>query len=434
MIEPSGREGTRVLVLAPFPPDPAAANGGARALAESLARIAERHRVALLHLHEPGESGVPPRLAERLELVLPVARPGPRASALARTADLAGRTLSELRGIPAWVRQCHRAAFAREVQAVAGRFAPQVVEAVMAPMAQYFACVPRGCARVLIDYDPQAAAALDRWRERRRAGRGVLAGLDWRAWRGWETPAVRTADAAVVLTEADRQRLQAPAETPVFVSPLPLEIPARPLDPAGTESPSVLFVGNFTHQPNAEGARALLQQVLPAVRRQVPDVRAWIVGPEPPDDVVAAAADGVAVTGRVPDVVPFLERASVVVAPIWSGGGMRVKVLEALSAGKAVVATPLAAAGLGLVAGEQILLGEHAPDIAQAVSSLLLDPTERVALAMRARAWAEARAAGDSWLARHEAVWRQAARGAAEREDEAAMPAVRPGGRARRPL
>jgi glycosyltransferase involved in cell wall biosynthesis len=93
---------------------------------------------------------------------------------------------------------------------------------------------------------------------------------------------------------------------------------------------------------------------------------------------------------------PYLERASVVVAPLRLGGGMRVKVAEALAAGKAVVATALAAEGLEANDGNQLLLSEDAEGIADSVVSLLLDPHRRGALAARARAWAVERLAWEA--------------------------------------
>jgi glycosyltransferase involved in cell wall biosynthesis len=96
----------------------------------------------------------------------------------------------------------------------------------------------------------------------------------------------------------------------------------------------------------------------------------------------------VVVTGGVPDVTPYLDRAAVVVIPVRMGGGMRVKVLEALAAGKAVVASRLAAEGLDVVHGRQILFAESDREFADATVELLLDVERRASLAAGARAWA----------------------------------------------
>jgi glycosyltransferase involved in cell wall biosynthesis len=87
-------------------------------------------------------------------------------------------------------------------------------------------------------------------------------------------------------------------------------------------------------------------------------------------------------------VLPFLDDANVVVAPLRRGGGMRVKVMEALAAGKAVVASPLAAAGLDVTHGQQLLLAERDDEFASLIVNLLNDPAERRRLAESARSWA----------------------------------------------
>jgi glycosyltransferase involved in cell wall biosynthesis len=96
------------------------------------------------------------------------------------------------------------------------------------------------------------------------------------------------------------------------------------------------------------------------------------------------------VTGWVEDVTPYLARAAVVVAPIRTGGGQRVKVIEALSAGKALVASRRAIEGFDLGDGREVVLAETDEEFANAILRLLADEDERVALGTRARAWAEA--------------------------------------------
>jgi glycosyltransferase involved in cell wall biosynthesis len=113
----------------------------------------------------------------------------------------------------------------------------------------------------------------------------------------------------------------------------------------------------------------------------------------------------VEITGEVPDVGPHLDRASVVVAPLRLGGGMRVKVAEALAAGKAVVATPLAAEGLGARDGDQLLLADDSDAIADVAAELLLDPARRAALATRARTWASEHLAWDAPAAAFERLY-----------------------------
>ena len=158
---------------------------------------------------------------------------------------------------------------------------------------------------------------------------------------------MREVQAVVVFTERDRLALEA-LGTGTRVVRIPFGVPAvdTALAPEGAAPPEVVFVGNFRHPANVDAAVWLAGTLFPPVRDRVPDARLTIVGASPTPEVRALAGEAVSVTGPVDDVVPYLDRAAVVAAPIRLGGGMRVKVLEALAAGKAVVATPLAVEGL----------------------------------------------------------------------------------------
>ncbi|MFL6204490.1 MAG: glycosyltransferase family 4 protein [Acidimicrobiales bacterium] len=155
------------------------------------------------------------------------------------------------------------------------------------------------------------------------------------------------------------------------------------------DRPTMCFVGNFAYEPNVDAARFLLTEVLPRVRREVPDVHLQLVGNAPPDWLRAEGdRSGATVTGWVPSVTPYLATADVVVCPLRVGGGVKVKVLEALSVGAAVVTTPVGAQGLRTDLGAPLVVEPTATRVAGAVSSLLGDPQARHRLRAAARATA----------------------------------------------
>jgi glycosyltransferase involved in cell wall biosynthesis len=121
--------------------------------------------------------------------------------------------------------------------------------------------------------------------------------------------------------------------------------------------------------------------------------------------VRALAGGAVTVHASVPDVTPYLDRAAVVVAPVRIGGSMRMKVLESLAAGKAVVASPRAAEGVEELAGEQLVVAVDAEEMADALASLLLDPARRRRLAESARRWAEANLGWEQGVAAFEELY-----------------------------
>jgi glycosyltransferase involved in cell wall biosynthesis len=187
--------------------------------------------------------------------------------------------------------------------------------------------------------------------------------------------------------------------------PIGTVLPERPLDPLGRPPPSIGFVGSFIHPPNTDAAVRLIGAIFPRLRAQFPKLLLYVVGDGPPAWVREMAGENVFVTGRVPDTSSYLDRAALIVVPLRLGGGMRVKVLEALAAGKAVVASSLAVEGLGVTDGEQVVLAETDQEFCDAIGGLLRDPERRVALARRARAWACANLGWENSVAAYETLY-----------------------------
>ncbi len=149
---------------------------------------------------------------------------------------------------------------------------------------------------------------------------------------------------------------------------------------AGRRSPfqsgerAVVFTGAMDYWPNVDAVRWFATDILPALRREWPALRFYIVGRNPDAAVQALAGEGVAVTGTVPDVRPYLQHADVVVAPLRLARGIQNKILEAMAMGRPVVAASTCVAALGVRDGEDLVSAEQADDYVRAVSSLLADP------------------------------------------------------------
>jgi glycosyltransferase involved in cell wall biosynthesis len=240
---------------------------------------------------------------------------------------------------------------------------------------------------VLVEYDPGAAAAADLAASERGLRRAARV-ADAAAWRRYGRRTAVHADAVVTFTEEDAARVGPLGRTRVVRIAPGIALPREPADPVGADPPRVLFIGSFIHPPNVDAAVRLAQSIFPALRARVPSARLEIVGDAPPPVVRRLAGEAVEVTGYVPDTRPYLEAAAVVAAPLRLGGGMRLKVLEALAAGKAVVATPRAIAGLDLEPGTHVIVAERDAEFAQALAELLENPALRSTIGGAAREWA----------------------------------------------
>jgi len=395
----------KLLFLLPFPPDPRGTHGASRMTGQLLSHAAERHEVAAVYLRAADEQPIDPRLESELAFAIEIRRP-PLAGPLRRGLGL-------LRGRPTWVTDWAVPELGRRARAAAAEWRPDVVQAELSVMGQYldgFATTT-----VLVDHDPGAATAAE-LAEWERGARGIGRRLDAAAWRRYERRAFGAAGAVVVFSDEDRERIaeRAPRERVERIAPgaphardAESERPAagggerpaavgrqaaggdrRPVVGEAAAGPSVVFVGGFGHPPNVEAALRLAGSIFPAVRRRVPAATLELVGADPPAALRALGRPGIAVTGRVPDAQVHVERAAVVVAPLRLGGGVRVKVLDALAAGKPLVATARALAGLDLTPGEHALVGETDAELADALVALLDDPerARRIGAAGKERA------------------------------------------------
>lgn len=207
-----------------------------------------------------------------------------------------------------------------------------------------------------------------------RAEAGALRRLERRA------PA--TFDAITVVSEADRRRL--PTSAGALVVPNGWTPTDAPLP--GAPEPVAAFVALMGWKPNEDAALWLCETIWPLVRAEVPAARLLLVGRDPGDAVRAHDGDGIQVTGTVPDVRPYLERARIGLAPLRAGGGSRLKVLECLDAGRPVVATSKGIEGLEDLVGDGAVVADEPEQMAAAIAALLTDPERAADLGARGRA------------------------------------------------
>jgi glycosyltransferase involved in cell wall biosynthesis len=143
------------------------------------------------------------------------------------------------------------------------------------------------------------------------------------------------------------------------------------------DAPVILFLGSMDWEANIDGVDYFVREIFPAVREAVPRARFRIVGRDPAARVRRLASDAVEVTGTVPSVVEHLREATVFVVPLRIGGGTRLKIFEAMAAGRAVVSTTVGAEGLDVTDGRDLILADDARSFADAVVKLLLDRERR---------------------------------------------------------
>lgn len=371
-------------------------------MAHLIQALATRHDVAAIYLREHAESPMDDDLHASLARVEEV--PCPRRPSFATR--LARRTAA-LRGVPAWASFVDVPELAHRVRDVMGAWRPDIVHFEYHVMGQYArALSDRRAARILSEYEAGVLAAREHIATGKDGG-ALQASLQRRAWRRFERRIIGAMDAVVVFSERDRDALAPLAgKTPIVRIGIGTRLPSAPLDPLGTsDHPRLVFIGNFMHPPNVDAAIRLTDSIFPAVRARVPGTMLRIVGAQPPAELLARAREGIDVTGRVPDVVPWLNAAALVVVPLRVGGGMRVKVVEALAHGKTVVASPRALEGLNVNDGVEVAVADTDEEFVTRIVSLLQSPNARGAMARNARKWACDNLGDERWVAEYEALY-----------------------------
>jgi len=165
----------------------------------------------------------------------------------------------------------------------------------------------------------------------------------------------------------------------------------EPLPPSD-EPATLLFTGTLSHPPNAEGIRWFADRAWPDVRAARPDARLLVVGRDAPRAVLELAGrPGIEVVGAVPAMSPFFARATAVVVPLLSGGGTRLKILEAFACARSVVSTTTGCEGLAVEDGRELLVADGAEAFAAATLDLLNDADRRQLLAAAGRELAQRR-------------------------------------------
>ena len=176
-------------------------------------------------------------------------------------------------------------------------------------------------------------------------------------------------DAVAAITDDDAQRLRAlGCPEPVVFIPAGVDLSRFQPDPAVRPKPRTLFMlGSLSWLPNLEGLHWLLREVWPAVHAEMPDVELHLAGSGMPEELRKPRTDGVVVHGFVESASTFMQQYELMLVPLLSGGGMRIKIIEGMALGKVILSTTLGAEGIAVRDGHDIVLRDSAAEWLEAL-------------------------------------------------------------------
>jgi len=303
-------------------------------------------------------------------------------------------------------------AFSDALQALFGENSYDLVQVDYWNLAELGSLCPNGTRRCILLHDVQphvfeqeariAEGRLRRWQLRRAAK--ATAAFERRVLRKF--PYVLT----VSQNDAESYRRMLPADSKVECVPTLFDVSGVEVapDPGGSK---LLFVGALIHRPNRDAVVYFVKEVLPLIRAEAPDVEFVVVGRNVPASIWKLQSACVRVTGAVPEVAPYLREAAVYVAPLRFGSGIKLKILEALAHGKAVVTTPAGAEGIEVTDGVNCLIAKGAEDFAASVVRLLRDRELRRMLGAAGRKMIEERHSPEAMGPRVRKIYRDMMKG-----------------------
>ena len=358
-----------IFVTAQFPYPPR--SGITMRVYQLLRQLARRHNVTLLSYAEPTHKDAVTELREQVPVVVTERR---LPSGVAKRAD-------QLRSLASMTPFTSREAYSQELQRTLDELCVTTSCDVVhiEGMVLGGLSVPRGV-RVILDEPDVAYEVYQRMCESERSLiRRVYNRWEYERVRRFEQQLWKRVDACVVTSDRDAPTVESIAPH-IVTGVVPNAVDLEYFSPSwghSTEPNSVVFNGTLGYRPNVDAAFHLVDDIWPRVLDRCPDAKLTIVGRASDADRRSLTRPGVFVTGEVPDIRPYLQSAALVAVPVRMGGGTRLKVVEGLAMGKAMVSTSLGCEGLAVRDGDHLLIGDGPDEFAARILECFANPELR---------------------------------------------------------
>jgi glycosyltransferase involved in cell wall biosynthesis len=233
-----------------------------------------------------------------------------------------------------------------------------------------------------IEYDVWERLAL---RERFTPRRTYLEFLA-RRLKHYETEQINRFDQVFAISEPDRQSIvRLGCETAMEVFPVALDFEKYITDPAKTSFPTLFHLGAMDWLPNKEGLEWFLDEIWPDIEKLNSELRFYIAGKNMPREFFEYDSENVVVEGEVFDAVEFINSKSIMIVPLLSGSGMRVKIIEGMAMSKCIIATSMAAEGIKCQHGKDILIANTADEFYRSILQCITNPKKWLEIGRNAR-------------------------------------------------
>ncbi len=210
--------------------------------------------------------------------------------------------------------------------------------------------------------------------------------------KAYEISELKNVDGIAAISEEDKQGLfQLGVHVPMEVIPMGMSFGAIAHEPLSTGALQLYHVGSMDWQPNVEAVEFFIKDIWPAIHSNHPDVACHFAGRNMTTNLRSQHKPPLHIHGEVASVADFAANKQIMLVPVLSGGGMRIKIVEAMAMGKVVLSTTIGAEGIPYLAGEHLLIANTPLEFVQQLSWLKANPLELQRIGDNARRLAEER-------------------------------------------
>jgi len=384
----------KIMVITPYLPHRMVGHGGGSAVRDLAKHLACDHEVLLVSMVRPRERQ---HLAEVEELgvkVLPLDFPDTTATGFKRLHLLGNRALSSWRGLfsgfPAYVEKYWSSDNSRQILQAVSEFKPDAIQIEYLQMALYARDLAKlQHPRPKIILNSHELGSIPRHRRAARTTNSVSRRwyeIQAGQWQKLQVAACGWVDAMLCVTEEDRRAFEAMGGSGLLTVPLGMDLENLKPDHQPTAPPTCLFVGSYNHRPNVLAADLLVQKIWPEVRQAIPEAQLILAGRGSRKHLADSKGptDGISALGFVEDLTPLFRQSALFVAPLPEGGGIKIKILEAMARGIPTVTTAVGAEGIAGPEDDCLIITDPSEGFAAAIIIAINDP-ETAERARRAR-------------------------------------------------
>ncbi|MFA5972852.1 MAG: glycosyltransferase family 4 protein [Lentimicrobiaceae bacterium] len=208
----------------------------------------------------------------------------------------------------------------------------------------------------------------------------------YKSLKRFEISILNKIDGIVAITPVDARNFDRLSHSTNIISiPFGINLNTMKENPIQPAEPSLFHIGTMNWFPNEEGIKWLMSAVWPQVSQLLPDIELHLAGRYMPEWMLKLSVPRVTIDGEVPDVWEYMQRFSIMVVPLFSGSGIRIKIVEAMAAGKAIITTAIGAEGINYENGQHLIIAKDAKSFADAIVKVSNNRTLRDSLGKNAQ-------------------------------------------------